>query len=835
MIARDPHEADDLVQEVYLRLLQRGATESEYPRSRMGGLLRLLYLERRRKQQRRSHHEAIAGSELRGATVERDIELHDLRNVLESTIEGLGEPYRSVARASILEGLRSSEIARLLDAEASTVRTQLERARRRLRARLSERFSGLGLVAWQRALGGDEMAPLAVDPVDWAEGWVAPGRVSAGLVGALGLVGLGLLAWTAWAFLPTDGGPVSPSAPQGVAKGDTPSPAPPGNTAGTEGPRRPAPPLAAGQAESSDPPGGEQESDRLRGRILDLEGRGVEGLDVHLAPQETGIPWSRDGSEPRVRSGEGGAFSLPSPPEAGRWLAFGEDYVTVASPLFFVGQGMPITVIVGRRTELAGWVLHEDGTPAKGARVEAGLPREAWERIRPDGQHYTLDRWSTRSAEDGSFGFAGLPAAPELVLQATLDGFPEVEAIPFENGPSPGPWTLVLARPSETPPEVPREGVVVDPLGAPVGGAWVSWGDRSVRSDPSGAFVLPEGLDPEGVNLCAVALGFLPSETLRPAEGVSPEGKIRMVLGGPPGRVEGQVWDTDGSPLHGALVWTSDGTDFGVVEVPLGNQTALRHARVEDLAGRGDPAFHGMRSTTEGAFRLGGLLDRTYDVYAMHPRSLAVEVRRKVEPGELELDFRFGEAPGVLTGEIVDAKGEGIPGVHFRLGREVPFQYANKMSRVFYLDRFFDSGPSGEFRVEGVDLQDLRLDWRAPGVMDGRAVPIEGGDTPIRLRAQRQGTIRLHVADDVDPALLEVQDARGNGLRVYLDLPTVQVQHVTHQVHLEPGTTHWIGCTPEASRVRVRLGERLFEHDLLWPETGPLELELDAGGFSRGD
>ena len=145
-LTRLPAEADDLVQETYLRAY-RGAgrfTPGTNLRAWLFRVLRNAFLDMRRREARspidaEGDPDAAVGTGeglLRG-----DAELERLRGVVAEEIEGALRTLPEEARTVILldvEGLDEGEIAEVMGCARGTVKSRLHRARSALRARLSE-------------------------------------------------------------------------------------------------------------------------------------------------------------------------------------------------------------------------------------------------------------------------------------------------------------------------------------------------------------------------------------------------------------------------------------------------------------------------------------------------------------------------------------------------------------------------------------------------------------------------------------------------------------------------------------------------------------------------
>jgi RNA polymerase sigma-70 factor, ECF subfamily len=131
----DPDDADDLVQDAFLRALERIAT---FDPSRAFGpwFSRLLIntgIDQRRKQAVRkteSHDpETFAGS----SSPHRDAERAELRQSLEDALRRLPARQRLIVSLFEIDGYSTEEVARMLDVSQVTIRWHLHQARRTLR------------------------------------------------------------------------------------------------------------------------------------------------------------------------------------------------------------------------------------------------------------------------------------------------------------------------------------------------------------------------------------------------------------------------------------------------------------------------------------------------------------------------------------------------------------------------------------------------------------------------------------------------------------------------------------------------------------------------------
>jgi RNA polymerase sigma factor (sigma-70 family) len=171
-VLRDPHEAEEASQAVWLVLARKAATVR--PPSRLAawlhGVARHLALNARRAGARRRRHEA-PGPHAEPAASPADpldeLTARELLALLDEELQRLPEAYRLPLILCALEGRTVEEAARQLGWTAGSVRGRLIRGRARLHARLVRR--GLAL-------------PAALAAVEAARG-LAPAAVPAGVAG----------------------------------------------------------------------------------------------------------------------------------------------------------------------------------------------------------------------------------------------------------------------------------------------------------------------------------------------------------------------------------------------------------------------------------------------------------------------------------------------------------------------------------------------------------------------------------------------------------------------------------------------------------------------------
>jgi RNA polymerase sigma-70 factor (ECF subfamily) len=139
-----PEVADDLTQEVLLRLLQHQDSAVENPTAWLYRVARNVLIDyyRSRGSQRRIH----AGDPAAAATALAEEPFADdpqaaqreLASCLRSLVDQLAEPYRSAVTAVDLDGQSQTEVARALGLSVSGMKSRVQRGRHRLRQLLTE-------------------------------------------------------------------------------------------------------------------------------------------------------------------------------------------------------------------------------------------------------------------------------------------------------------------------------------------------------------------------------------------------------------------------------------------------------------------------------------------------------------------------------------------------------------------------------------------------------------------------------------------------------------------------------------------------------------------------
>ncbi|MEM7201206.1 MAG: sigma-70 family RNA polymerase sigma factor [Planctomycetota bacterium] len=471
----------------------------------------------------------------------------EVREHLPAAIEGLTEPYRTVVRQFLQDGLEPREIAHELRRPPSTVRGQLKRGlallRRGLPAGLAPSAALLRLP--ERGLS------------DVRQNVLAHARASLAGTGAASAVPLGLMV----ALLVVMVVPIAVLGPRSTATDPGVETAIPVAGAAAEASRgdgdaSPAP--ARTEAEGAAADARERPvASRVTGRAIDaVSGAPLADLAVELISINRIVAADRGGIgvERRVRTDRRGRFDLelaPDPADLGYALrvAVGEaTRVMVQREYEQIALGECVRlgdVPVSRGGVLSGRVVDPVGQPVGDVRLRVDCPEPRFVRV-VEGRFCTTGALPSGRWPVSAHGAGWSVVAPRFVEVAMPTSRVEVR---------------VKQRPS-------IRGEVVDTRGIPVGGVVVRGEDPAAlftQTDDSGQFVLfaREGRATDDVRLVTEAWQLCPDTppvTARwSARGVRLV--VRRAL-----RLPIRVVDPRGHPVTRFSVWAAPGTEAdGVV------------------------------------------------------------------------------------------------------------------------------------------------------------------------------------------------------------------------------------------------------------------------------
>ena len=205
-LARDAHEADDVVQDASLAALRAGRVRHDNvrdARSWFSGVLRNRARRIQRGSDRRARREANRPRADSEPSTDEVLERIECQRVILEEVTRLPEAYRDVVLARFFEGRSLAEFARSARLADSTVRTRQKRALERLRDRLSKRFGTRLLPSLLLAGGGRDGLSSTLAP--WLHSTASVATTTTTILMkwtlALGLVFAGLGGLWSWNVL----------------------------------------------------------------------------------------------------------------------------------------------------------------------------------------------------------------------------------------------------------------------------------------------------------------------------------------------------------------------------------------------------------------------------------------------------------------------------------------------------------------------------------------------------------------------------------------------------------------------------------------------------------
>ncbi len=639
-LVRDPHDAEDLVQQTYLQVI-RGASTWRSETGPVGAWMTAILVNEarssRRAEARRRRREAVRSVGVDACDLEpgpdRVAERRELQQDVQRLLDELPAAHRDAVAMRVCHGIPPRLIARALGLPVETVKTRLKRGLRQLEERLPRHLALGGVL-----VAGDGLRAVRRSVVDAARvsagstGLAAAGSLAAAAIGVVGMAKLlygavlavivGVL-WLTWDEGPKVAGadlsPEGHNAVEARSEGSTAGAviggsAPRSVVAEVEGPEdRSVEATGSVSVRAIWSPSGDPAADVP----VTLLGR----FNRHLGATRTDTS-----GECRFDLAGGETASVQCGLLPGR-------YFPAAS-----GSGEPIVLEIDEGLRIRGRVVDAERRPVAGAAV---FTRHG----------YLAPSWSrTYSGRDGSFELRGLGEV--FAVRAWLGdaSSPELERADVVAAAESGCLELALTEPAQ---EVDLD--VVTPAGVAVAGALVQLLAES-RTDGT-SYWSRFTTDARGrVRLGGVLLGSYRLEVahrahppgLLPLEVVAGQKASHRVVLGPAVAVRGRVSRPDGEPVVGVRI-----DIFDAVSLFRG----------------------GVHSDVEGGFRFENLSPGRWELWVEsggeRQRELVVlSDEDAVQGRDIQIVMRSSAS---IRGVLVDAHGAAVPGWRVRARRHDHF------------------------------------------------------------------------------------------------------------------------------------------------------------------
>lgn len=442
----------------------------------------------------------------------------------------------------------------------------------------------------------------------------------------------------------------------------------------------------------------------LRGSVRDESGKALPGATVRVFSEGWNSPPPPEATDARGRFAVAGI-------EAGEYWAIarsGSRAPAVAPVTIAARDETVLDLVVGDGGFVAGRVVDEAGRPLAGARLRPevldgrGLPAVVSESM------------AGESSANGSFALGPLPAGPIGIGVAHRGYAPvrvtatvrsrestDVRDVTLESG-------LAIRGRVRGRDRVGLAGVL---LRAEAEGAEPR-ATSDAETDADGAFEI-SGLPAATYAITAQAAGFAAGHAKAPAGG----DPIEIVLS-PGGSITGRVVDAAGEPLAGVSVQGEaegdDAGERGSFWITTGDAGDGRFTTNDTT-----PGTYALRVRASGA----GEASRT---------GVKVVAGRTTDVGTIAL-----ERGGVVTGTVIDADGQGIPGATVLALRDVHNRRRD--------DPKAETDAAGAFEIRGVRPGKVEVQVSHPAYVSGGAsgveVDPEKDPTPVRIVLVRGGRI----------------------------------------------------------------------------------------------
>lgn len=537
-LVRDPHEAEDILQETWAVALRRRPEKRESLRFWLARVARNIVKDRRRAAESRLRREAARSVNFNEAAVPSADEMYErelLRRRIAQALFAVAEPWRTALLLRFYEGMEPAAIARMQQIPLDTVRSRVKRGLELLKMKLDEQ--SIQKSDWRGLL-----LPFAAEPVT-ATVSLYSAKTTAAAVAAAALLLVSAAVSIFYLNHPSNPEPADGRSLAFTSGADS-------NKNAVEEPASTASAPAAPLRESAPP------TDRgilVIEAIYSSDGTPASNVGIQL------LPWNQDprfDAEYLLTNEKGIARREKLQP--GKFGAYGDRGGNVQFKIE-AGAEQKVTLMIPPGTTVDGIVTSPEGKPVPNADI--------W--LSGYG-NYTEGRVAAKSDSDGRYLLKGITDGHHVSARAA--GF--APTYQFQVAGGGGRDTIHLQF---TEREARIDGIVKDTEGRPIAGARVRIGPeapirfqnsnnkpaagappRVLTTHSDGTFSA-ESVEPGSVLLQVRADGYSPRREVVDTEEGSAR-RVEMILTGG-FEVFGVVTNSDGKPVAGAVVEASANTD----------------------------------------------------------------------------------------------------------------------------------------------------------------------------------------------------------------------------------------------------------------------------------
>ncbi len=801
-LVRDPHHAEDLVQRTFVAAIEHPPRDSSSPRGWLASVLRNLARSDARAAGRREHHERAGARDesVEPDSLERTAALQ--RELLDAVLS-LAEPYKSTIWARYYDGLAPREIAHRDGVPVKTVKTRLVRGLAELRLRLDTKHDG-NRSTWLAAF-----APLAAVPKGSS---ILVGvimmdvklKIAAAAVVAVGAVAV-LSRMTASSHVEPDPLSQAPIATPELERAIEPDmklalqPALSAREASVEA-AKPAPVVTPAAAVTE-----------WSGRVLDLEMNPMRGFEVFARDNAQDIGANKPAM---TTTADDGSFHIPTRQGHIEFGARAPGWVTVYAASNAWAQeedGYPI--FVGQERALAGRIVDPQHRPIEGVSVTYIIDKSLRRDIGKPLEHAMASEWRAISDAEGRFSLENAPLTKGQLSVETIGHKPRsVEA------PSAPTWNVeIVLDPLEEEHLIVR-GTVVDEHAQPISGASVALGAQYLKTGADGTFAFDlndvrEGGEFESdekngwkarfppAALFALKPGKLPTRIELPnfadMRSHAMPNTFTITLSGQPLEIRGRVLNAEGTPVEGAIVRIEDETEFGMVYDEVQGE-GIGWAMTAEALLRGQTAFTNTYTDKDGAFKLGGLLDREYHLIACDKPTLQRTQSQVIHAGTSDAEIRLPACHDCtrVAGRVLALDGTPIESAKVVLCSERGGERSPTYGPTMETDK------EGRFDFASVATEGMRISVAHPDtfvVLSWKPEPKAALDK-LEIRVARKAHLQVDLGEDKTRAdHFGLVDAQGKPVEMMVSRGNMM--WMPERVDIVDGKSEAVACAENGTTV----------------------------------